>query len=237
MWGAEHQLSMFFTSLLPFLTSNAHNCTNTFNHTFASWHTISIKWDTAPDFSLFFLFWMYKAVYWSIVCKQLETSLWMILSKGIVYCNIVYKHWKQSEWSLFELFFLSLHSLSHFPIALRPSMCRYIFMDRIFLCCWIYSIFLNGLSFACLIDIYPYIKIIKIIANTSFLKTHSGNSLVVQRLALSALTAGPWVWYLVGKLRSCKLYGGAKKKKKKTHGDDRCDIHCCGSGLYTFLAG
>ena len=47
----------------------------------------------------------------------------------------------------------------------------------------------------------------------------NGNSLVVQRLGLGAVTDRAWVQSLVGELRSCKLHGVAKtnntKKKKK----------------------
>ena len=47
----------------------------------------------------------------------------------------------------------------------------------------------------------------------------NGNSLVVQRLGLGAVTDRAWVQSLVGELRSCKLRGVAKtnntKKKNK----------------------
>ena len=45
----------------------------------------------------------------------------------------------------------------------------------------------------------------------------AGNSLSVQWLGLSAFTAVAQVQSLVRELRSCKLCGVAKKKKKKTN--------------------
>ena len=47
-------------------------------------------------------------------------------------------------------------------------------------------------------------------------KSLLGNSLVVQGLGLSTFTAGAKSWSLVGELRSCRLHGLAKKKKKKS---------------------
>ena len=44
-------------------------------------------------------------------------------------------------------------------------------------------------------------------------KAAPGNSMVVQWLALSALTAEAQIQSLIGELRSCKLSGMAKKKK------------------------
>ena len=47
-----------------------------------------------------------------------------------------------------------------------------------------------------------------------FLKLHVGNSLTVQWLGLGTFTAMTWVQFLAGKLRSHKLHGQKKKKKK-----------------------
>ena len=49
------------------------------------------------------------------------------------------------------------------------------------------------------------------------LKIHWGNTLTVQWLGLRAFTAVAWVPSLVGKLRSHKPRGGAKKKSQHLH--------------------
>jgi hypothetical protein len=49
----------------------------------------------------------------------------------------------------------------------------------------------------------------------SYMKTLSGNSMVVQRLRLGTFTAGTLVWSLLGELRSHKLRSMTKNISKE----------------------